>query len=280
MAAPRFDLAWDGHTHSEFCPHGSLEDTEGFVRAAIAKGFRRYSITEHYPLPEDFPDPTPDRSSSMAHDQVEPYLERVRSLKAMYADQIEILVGFEWDYLPAHEDYTRAEIAKWADQLDDGILSVHFVGEALLDYSPESFLETLAEPLGGVEAAHRAYYQAALQGIKADLGPHGPRRLGHLNVIRKFIQACPLPADADFTEELTAILDALEERGWALDYNVAGLLKPHCGEVYVPDALVEQLVREGSEIPLVYGSDTHSVKGVGQKHEVYRAIAARFGEAP
>ena len=39
----------DGHTHTEFCPHGSRESTELFIRRAIELGFETYSLTEHPP---------------------------------------------------------------------------------------------------------------------------------------------------------------------------------------------------------------------------------------
>ncbi len=44
----------DGHTHTEFCPHGSGEDVELFILKAIKLGFTEYSITEHNPLPKRF----------------------------------------------------------------------------------------------------------------------------------------------------------------------------------------------------------------------------------
>ena len=44
----------DGHTHTEFCPHGSGEEVEKFIQKAIQFGFTEYSITEHNPLPKQF----------------------------------------------------------------------------------------------------------------------------------------------------------------------------------------------------------------------------------
>lgn len=42
----------EGHSHTEFCPHGSGEDVELMIQKAIKLGFQEYSITEHAPLPE------------------------------------------------------------------------------------------------------------------------------------------------------------------------------------------------------------------------------------
>ena len=43
------DLKWDGHTHTNFCRHGSSSSMEEYVERAIELGFHRYSITETSP---------------------------------------------------------------------------------------------------------------------------------------------------------------------------------------------------------------------------------------
>ncbi len=45
----------EGHSHTEFCPHGSGDDVELMIQKAIRLGFKEYSITEHAPLPAGFP---------------------------------------------------------------------------------------------------------------------------------------------------------------------------------------------------------------------------------
>ena len=47
-------IRWDGHTHTEMCPHGSGDSTAAMVEKAIRLGFTDYSITEHAPLPTGF----------------------------------------------------------------------------------------------------------------------------------------------------------------------------------------------------------------------------------
>lgn len=267
---------WDGHTHTERCPHGSKEPTEQFIERAIKLGFRRYSLTEHYPLPPGMIDPTPEQDCALAAEDLEGYLEHAFTLKERYRDRIEILVGFEFDYLPAYVDWTREQITHLGDRLEDSLLSVHFLGETIIDSTPEALTEGLLDAEGSIAGIYRRYYQTLIDAVQADLGPRGPRRLGHLNVIRKFVQRIPPEETEGFDDLIGDLLDALEERGWALDYNVAGLKKPLCGEVYVPDPLVERMVAEGRRIDLVYGSDTHSVKGVGQKYDVYAGIPERI----
>ena len=47
-------MKWDGHTHTNFCPHGTKDKIEEYIEQAIRLGFTDYSITEHAPLPENF----------------------------------------------------------------------------------------------------------------------------------------------------------------------------------------------------------------------------------
>lgn len=148
-----------------------------------------------------------------------------------------------------------------------------------MDFSPEMFRDQVVPLYGSVAATHEAYYATLLQAVTADYGGFTPGRIGHINLARKFIQAVPVEREVDYAALQTPLLDALEARGMGLDVNVAGLKKPHCGEVYVPESLIQRIIRENRRIPLVYGSDTHSVKGVGQCYDHYDNLIQRYGAA-
>jgi histidinol-phosphatase (PHP family) len=61
-----------------------------------------------------------------------------------------------------------------------------------------------------------------------------------------------------------------------LDLNAAGLFKPDCREIYpAPWIVAEALNRD---IRFVYGSDTHSVKGVGQGFDKAQEILSAPGK--
>ena len=55
------------------------------------------------------------------------------------------------------------------------------------------------------------------------------------------------------------------EKGYELDYNVAGLFKEDCGETYISGYLAE-LVKKHN-IKVVLGSDSHSAKYI-DKYEI------------
>ena len=169
----------DGHTHSQFCPHGSREATEQFIERAIALGFETYSLTEHPPLPRDFIDPTADHSCGMRPEDLEPYLLHAQELKKRYAERIDIRVGLEVDYIPGYESDIRTMLNDYGSQMDDALLSVHFLegkgGWRCVDLSPEDFQDGLIDVYGSVEAVHRAYWTFVKQAVEADLGPYKPR---------------------------------------------------------------------------------------------------------
>ncbi|MEW5976704.1 MAG: histidinol-phosphatase HisJ [Acidobacteriota bacterium] len=264
----------DGHTHTQFCAHGSGEATRAFVEQAVARGFETYSLTEHPPLPSGFRDPAPDQSCGMSWDQLEPYLEHSRQMKARFSGKIDVRVGLEVDFIPGFESETRELLRRCEGALEDAVLSVHFLpgkgGWRCVDFSAEDFQDGLVEEYGSVEAVHQAYWAAVKQAVTSDLGPSKPKRLGHLSLIHKFQLKHPLKAPLQFRPQVLEVLDLVQERGMELDLNAAGLFKPDCREIYPAPWIVAAALRRG--IPLVYGSDTHSVKGVGQGFEEAQSL--------
>jgi histidinol-phosphatase (PHP family) len=268
----------DGHTHTELCPHGSREATDGFIRRAIQLGFETYSLTEHPPLPKGFEDPTPEKSCAISWQELEPYFELARKMKRRFAGQIEIRVGLEVDYIPGYEIEIRQLLDTCGPDLDDALLSVHFLegrgGWRCVDYSAVDFQEGLVNFYGSVETVHQAYWSTVRQAVLADLGPYKPRRLGHLSLVHKYQRKYSLRNPQEFRPHVVEILDLIESRKMELDLNAAGLLKPDCQEIYPAPWIIEEALRR--VIPLVYGSDTHSVQGVGQGFEEAKRILSSF----
>ena len=256
----------DGHTHSEFCPHGSREPTEQLIRRAIDLGFLSYSLTEHPPLPPGFEDPAPPKDCGIAAKDLEPYFQLAQRLKREFAGRIEIKVGLEVDYIPGYETWTRSLLNQYGPEMQDALLSVHFLegngGWRCVDHSPSDFREGLLEAYGSIEAVHRAYWGLVREAILADLGPYKPRRVGHLSLVHKFQRQFPLENRFLFKPQIEEILDLIKANHMELDLDAAGLFKPDCLEIYPPDWILREALRRG--IPMVYGSDAHSVKGVGQ----------------
>ncbi len=187
-------LKWDGHVHSPYCPHGTKDPLEAYIERALEQGLERISFTEHAPLPEGVTDPAPDNDSGMSFATADAYLKELTHLRETYKNQIDIRIGMEFDYWEGHVDGTRDIIARYADVLTDGILSLHYlyIDEQYygVDFSKESFGEIVTK-LGSVTAVHERYYEGIQALVMTDLGAHQPKRLGHLTLPTKFIQAYP-----------------------------------------------------------------------------------------
>lgn len=254
----------DGHVHTSFCPHGTKDTLEEYIEKALQLGFKAITFAEHAPLPEGFIDPTPLKDSAMKLEDLDDYFKAIENAKQQYKGRITIHTGLEVDFIEGYEEQTAAFLNEYGPHLDDAILSVHFLKNRdgvydCLDYSPETFGD-MVKHYGSVENVHRHYYQTVLKSIQFDLGVYKPKRMGHITLANKF--RLRFPIENHFSEEMTQILERVSENGYELDYNGAGTAKPLCREPYPPDWVIKQAITLG--IPLVYGSDAHQAKDLGQ----------------
>ncbi|MCA1056891.1 histidinol-phosphatase HisJ [Rossellomorea aquimaris] len=253
----------DGHIHTPFCPHGSSDSFHQYIERAISLQYSHLTFTEHAPLPEGFIDTTPDQDSGMDPVDVPAYFDTLDELKETYKDRITIRSGLEVDYIEGFEQESAAFLSRWGTRIDDSILSVHFLHHQnqwdCLDFSPEVF-KSMIDRYGSVDAVYTHYYRTVVKSIESDLGAFKPGRIGHITLVKKFQHL--YPASRPFTEEIEAILKAVAAKGLELDYNGAGLTKPHCGESYPPVEVIEKARSLG--IVTVYGSDAHTANGINQ----------------
>ena len=86
------------HTHTARCGHATGTD-EDYVLAAIEQGFDELGFSDHVPVP-NFPNGFKS-GFRMDADQTADYIATLKELKRAYADDIEILIGYEAEYYPA-----------------------------------------------------------------------------------------------------------------------------------------------------------------------------------
>ena len=155
-------LKQDGHIHSPYCPHGTSDSFELYIEKAIANEFTDITFTEHAPAPHGFIDTVPDQDSFMRSEYLEPYIIELQKLKNKYARDINIRIGLEVDYIEGYEKETKNLLDQIGHQLDDSILSVHFLlfdnKFECLDYSPDSF-STFVEHVGSLDAVYKLQNQ-------------------------------------------------------------------------------------------------------------------------
>lgn len=261
----------DGHTHTQFCRHGSGEDAELFVRKAIQLGIEVYSFTEHAPLPQEALEACAQVDEAiyvcnMPMSDLRPYLNEMNRLKRKYAGHIELLVGLEVDFVEGYEDQIRDFLNEYGGYLDDSILSVHLDLPYMIDYNIET-TGILIDKYGSVANFEQRYFDLLVKSMEADLGPYRPHRIGHPTLCRKFRKKFPQEDQTRFLEETDPwkrVVQTAKGQGYWMDRNHAGLRKIDCGEYYPPKSFID-LARERG-ISFVFGSDAHSVQDLRIAH--------------
>ncbi len=275
-----FDPGFDGHTHTEFCPHGSGEPLAQYLDRAVALGLTKYAVTEHIPLPHGFVDPFGRRECAGEPEELLPYLAEAERQRDAFAGRLDVRVGLEIDYLGAaqggwHDAILQMLAPVWS-RLDPEatILSLHFLANVVIDGTPEMTASGLLAPGEPPDVAHLRYYAVLKSALQASWTCRGvdlrPRRLGHLTLPRKFIKALPLREPERVLDAATEVLDLAIAEGFSLDFNTAGLDKADCGEVYLPEPLLSRAVALGAT--LVLGSDAHAPSEVGRHRDVAQAM--------
>jgi histidinol-phosphatase (PHP family) len=267
----------DGHTHTQYCPHGSGEDTELFIQKAIELGFDTYTVSEHPPLPKSFIDKLPYKpktieSLCMKEHDLDNYIREMHKLKEKYRDVIQIKVGLEIDYLPEYTDWTKNLLNEYGTYLDDGLLSIHFLKGSdcwrCVDLDPEDFNNGLVKHYSSFKEVQMQYYKTLEEALFADLGPYKPKRIGHLTLCQKFQRYFKEDQlNQEVKDIIEHILHQIKKMKCSLDYNMAGLFKPYCLEPYPSYWIVNRCRQLG--IQLIYGSDAHAVNELGRGYNVY-----------
>lgn len=198
----------------------------------------------------------------MDPDKLDCYIQNVQQVKKEFERDIRINIGLEVDFIEGFEHETTDFLNEYGPYLDDSILSVHFLkheeGYDCLDFSADVFAH-IVQKFGGVSKVYDKYYNTVLRSVQANLGVYKPKRIGHMTLVHKF--QTRFPYEDTLSPIILAILDEIKMKDLALDYNGAGLFKPLCKEAYPAPFVVSDPTEK---IPLVYGSDAHCAKDLGQ----------------
>lgn len=261
-------IKWDGHTHTKFCRHGNPDELERYLDRALELGFARYTVSEHSPLPEGWvQDPQLMKELAMDLDELPEYMAYARECKQRMEGRIELAVGLELDYLAGQERFSEAVVDMAGADLEEVIVSVHFLpgvgGMRCVDFTADDFRAGLLGYYGTMERVVNEYFDHVEQAVEwaGTLPGRLRKRIGHLNLIRKFQQALPPIPSGLVEERLRRLLPKLAANGLGVDVNTAGMRVATCGEPYVPEWFIRECRVRG--IACVYGSDAHKPEQLG-----------------
>lgn len=200
------------HSHSLYCDgRAGMED---FVRFAISEGFTSYGFSSHAPLP--FP-----TFWTMEWDSMDDYLAEFRRLKLKYAQDIELYIGLEIDYL---NEESNPSIARFRElPLDYRIGSVHMLytdkGNVVdIDATADKFREIVDEHFAGdIVRVVKQYYNSLMKMV--ELG--GFDIVGHADKMH-YNASCYRPGllDEPWYDELIHIYFAeIARKGYQVEIN-------------------------------------------------------------
>ena len=253
------------HSHCSFCD--GRAPLEEFVKEAIRQGFYSYGVSSHAPLP--FP-----TQWTMEWGQMEAYLDEFKNLRSKYADEIELYVGLEIDYL---NEESNPSVARFTElPLDYRIGSVHLLYDAAgevvdIDCSPAVFKERVDRHFNGdVLRVIRMYFDRLFRMV--ELG--GFDVLGHADKMH-YNASCYHPGllDEPWYEALMKdYFSLVASRGYLVEINTKAY--DSLGTFY-PNSRYWELMKE-YQIKVLVNSDAHYPERINAgRMEALRLLQAK-----
>ncbi len=239
----------DIHNHTKLCNHaeGEIED---FVIKAISEKIDIFGFSDHAPM--NF-----DQKYRMSFNQMKEYENSILHAKEKYIKDIEILLGYEVDFL---ENLVDERVIN--ANVDFLIGSVHFLKKWGFD-NPEFIGEYKNKD---IDTIWEEYFEAIRQMAKSGLFDI----VGHIDLIKVFKY---LPKK-DIRIIAKDSIKAIKKADMVVEINSAGLRKP-VKEIYPGNEIME-LVSE-YDISVTFSSDAHRVEEINYKKDEAVALAKKFG---
>ena len=239
----------DLHNHTPLCNHakGSIDE---YIKAAIKAKTKYFGFSDHAPM--EF-----DKDYRMSFDDMGIYELEVLRAKEEYKDQIEILLGYEVDFMPSYMD----ERVLKAD-VDYLIGSVHFLGDWGFD-NPQFLAEYKNRDIDEIYKEYFKEIELLAKSGKFDI-------VGHLDLIR----VMGFRSKTDVRVLAKDAIKAIKKADMTVELSSAGFRKP-IKEAYPSSSLMELLSEY--DIPITFASDAHHPKQVGFKSEDLYLLAKSYG---
>ena len=241
----------DIHNHTILCNHAT-GSTEEYIKKAIDLKIDVFGFSEHAPM--NF-----DEKYRLQLKDKEFYENDVLFLKEKYKQDIEILLGYEVDYLKG--DYILPEVIK--SNVDYLIGSVHFINDGWGFDNPE-FIGQYKDK--NIDNIWEDYFEAI-----TNMAKYGQFDIvGHLDLIKVFKF---LPTK-DIKSIAINALKEIKKANMVIEINSAGYRKP-IAEQYPSKELLELCYE--LNIPITFSSDAHSVDQVGLNYQKSATLAKEIG---
>lgn len=257
------------HTHTTYCD--GKDNPEQIISVALDKGFSILGFSGHTinPLAADW---------HISAKEIDSYVKEIKFLAQKYINQIEILCGFEVDYLPP---FSIPHANTYENLAPDYLIgSVHYIVGDNGWFTVDGPVEEVSDGIknlfrGNGKLAVQAYFSLQREMLlcgKFDI-------IGHIDVIRK---RNPVLQFFDETEpwyrrELKETAKAIAKADVIVEINTGGLLRG-AKDAY-PSVDFLEIIHE-QNIPIMVNSDAHLAQNLdmGFDFAYKRALEAGYKE--
>lgn len=265
--------------HTQALDHGLGKQilVEETIQAAIDKGLSSICLTDHFPLPADFVDPTEEKDCTMPLSLYPIYQKKIQEAKKKFGRQIEILVGAEFDWLPDYWKWTKKQLDLYT--FDYAIGSVHFSGTIVdkrgkrnfvIDYTEEEFLKGV-KYYQGIKFLITRYYSAVQNMVESNLFDS----IGHMDLVKKYNGGSLFSEEKTwYRKKVLETLELIEKFGLVIEINTSGFNRI-CKAQY-PSLWILKEARKRN-IKITMGSDAHAPKDIGKNLDRAIQIAKLAG---
>ena len=243
----------DYHIHTTLCKHAK-GDVADYRLAARARHIPEICFTDHVPSHNGY-----DPAHRMDLEQISLYRSMVLGLRDATAPNV--MFGIEADYYGGCEGF----LGQWlpAQGFDFVLGSVHFIDDWGFDNPAQRQVWDSVD----ITATWRKYFDIVVR--LADSGLYDA--VAHIDLPKKFGHR---PSDKDLKDMVQPALDRISVAQMGIEINTSGLDRP-VAEIY-PSALILSLAFE-REIPICFGSDSHSPDEVGRNFDLALKLARDVG---
>ncbi|KAK0261702.1 hypothetical protein LTR35_006560 [Friedmanniomyces endolithicus] len=267
-------MPWSHHSHSgQFCGHAT-DTLEAVVQHAISKRMTTFCLTEHITrsdldlYPEEISSGQNQASLARIYDD---FYHEARRLQKLYADQIQLFVGFEGEWIREGSEATVKDLFQ-RYEVDLFVGSVHHVHGFPIDFDTATYHKAREVAGGSDERMFEDYFDAQLAMLKA----LRPPVVGHFDLIRlksddpdRSFKAWP-----KVWEKLVRNLEFVAEYGGVVELNSSSLRKG-MKECYPQVEICKTFHAMGGRFTL--SDDSHGIPQVGLNYGKVLQCVERAG---
>ncbi|KAL2858265.1 polymerase/histidinol phosphatase-like protein [Aspergillus pseudodeflectus] len=260
-------MPFSHHSHSgEFCPSHAQDSLEEVIQEAISQGMRVFCSSEHMPhADEELYDEEIKAgvTSSILLSNEAKYYSKAIQLREKYASQIEILVGFESEWIDSNTSLRLIQDSLSNYPWEFFVGSVHHLHGIPIDWSRDLYLKARDVSGGTDERMFEDYFDVyfeMLQRLK-------PPIVRNFDLIRLFCHN-PKPREEGLRkwsgvwERVVRNLGYISKYGGLLELNSAALRKG-LDMPYPSAEICQEFLAMGGRFCL--SDDSHGVGQVGAK---------------